>query len=130
MATCVSVSTVVSRTRVTTRPPSSARRHTTQASHVRRTPPRGIGSKPRLTRFTPSAHPLVGFASRRRAAPVVHAKKEEEEEVNSGRGKNPNEDMYGVEFKLDGLNSGLLVFAFIAFQFFVLAFVDFGSLPF
>jgi len=83
------------------------------------------------TRLRLPAHPRVGFASRRRATPTVHASKEEEEEpVETGRGRNPNADMYGVDFKLDGGTSALLVFLLIAFQFFVLAFVDFGSLPF
>lgn len=40
---------------------------------------------------------------------------------------NPN-DNAGVEFKFDGGTSALLIFAFIAFQFFVLAFVDFPVL--
>jgi hypothetical protein len=54
----------------------------------------------------------------------------DQEDGRSGRGRNPNADMYNVDFKLDGGTSALLVFGFIAFQFFVLAFVDFGSLPF
>eukprot|EP00747_Dinoflagellata_sp_TGD_P197060 gnl/TRDRNA2_/TRDRNA2_67990_c0_seq1.p1 gnl/TRDRNA2_/TRDRNA2_67990_c0~~gnl/TRDRNA2_/TRDRNA2_67990_c0_seq1.p1 ORF type:complete len:193 (-),score=30.85 gnl/TRDRNA2_/TRDRNA2_67990_c0_seq1:172-750(-) len=44
--------------------------------------------------------------------------------------ENPAESKYmgDVGFKLDGVTSGVLIFAFIAFQFFVLAFVDFGNL--
>ena len=44
---------------------------------------------------------------------------------SSGRGPNPNSD--SVDFELDGGTSALLIFAFVAFQFFVLAFVDFPS---
>eukprot|EP00238_Polyblepharides_amylifera_P004998 CAMPEP_0196594006 /NCGR_PEP_ID=MMETSP1081-20130531/77124_1 /TAXON_ID=36882 /ORGANISM="Pyramimonas amylifera, Strain CCMP720" /LENGTH=88 /DNA_ID=CAMNT_0041918149 /DNA_START=46 /DNA_END=312 /DNA_ORIENTATION=- len=49
-------------------------------------------------------------------------------EEESGRGVNPNEEMYKLDFKLDGGTSALLVFAFVAFQFFVLAFVQFPTM--